>query len=657
MNPNEQQLAVVEHVDGPCIVLAVPGSGKTTSVTERVKRLLAKGVNPKTILAITFTNKAAKEMRDRIATAIGPEKAAMMTVSTFHSLCARLLRANAAAVGLTSDFSIYDQDDSERLVKSCIRNIEGDDYKPNERYLRGIFGYLEGQRNACMTPAAAFRKYDLDGNQGGVIKRYFEELKKANAIDFNGLIAEVNALLARDQKTRDLYRSRFVYISVDEVQDTNAAQYELVKHLGLGHKNVLIVGDLDQSIYKFRAACPENILQFEKDFVGCKVLMLEKNYRSSPEILRHSQKLIERNALRKGTTLSTDNSSGKMPAIVGCDTDDSMADYIAASAARLIREGTSPSQIAVLYRTNAASRVLEGAFRAKNVKYRLLGGLSFFDRKEVKASLAILKLLCNKNDRMSFDKAVEACCKGAGDKTVEAILNMASTNNVAIMDAAQSYSTSSSKPAKAIRPFVDAMKLATAMSPGAALLNIAKETGFWVKMKDDSSMTNDRCQNISELAIDAEKYCSKKGGSLSGYLQNISLLSSADEDDDADLVKMMTMHACKGLEFDAVFVSHCNFGILPHARCMSEAENQEEMESALEEERRLMYVGMTRARKDLTLAFARHKMDARTFRLTPMFPSKFLFETEIPSGDLMEYEQQLDPREPAKYIGDSCSSV
>lgn len=993
MIPNEQQTAVVDHMDGPCIVLAVPGSGKTTSVTERVKRLIQKGVSPKTILAITFTNKAAKEMRTRIALAVGPDIASLMTVSTFHSLCARLLRANARLVGLTPDFSIYDEDDSERLVKQCVRAIEGDGYKPSEKYMKGIFGYLEGQRNACMTRAAAYDRYNVDGNQGKVIDRYFSELRKANAIDFNGLISEVNLLLEKDHATRDLYRSRFKYISVDEVQDTNAAQYELVKHLGLGHLNVLIVGDLDQcipdgtvvrtlsgprpienviegemvesaagrgrtkfakvtktirnrfcgnlvqlrtasgtiqttpnhvlfgrldmledkhfvylmqkeslgyrigrtssvrstgglktlglkirmnqehadrvwllrvcdslseaayyeaffatkyglpticfhgngrsialdqgqidemfnaidtssraarlfedmemnpeytilptasrensgrstltlsmfgnnnqshhlltfhgeneslreafeksglkctpskrdlwrfrssnkdyvslsslasnikatgcvshinrksflveqdgnsspflempashfhpgmkiarvsgdsvvediviektsvpydgyvndltvedvsnfvadntvchnSIYKFRAACPENILQFEKDFHGCKLLMLEKNYRSSPEILKHSQILIENNLLRKGTTLKTDNQSGKPPRIIGCDSDDSMADSIAGEAQRLIKEGVPPGEIVVLYRTNSASRVLEAAFRARDVKYKLIGGLSFFDRKEVKASLSILKLLCNKNDIMSFGKAVEACCKGIGDKGLEAISNIATTSSVSMMDAAAEYAKSSSLSAAAVRPFVACMAKANAAAPGRSLLAIARETVLWDRMEKESSTVNDRCQNISELAIDAEKHCQKKGGTLSGYLQQISLLSNADDEAEEGLVKMMTMHACKGLEFDAVMISHCNHDILPHSRGVHEARNEAELVDTLEEERRLLYVGMTRARKRLSMFFSKSKHKMVGDKPTPMYPSMFLFETGIPSGDLRGY--------------------
>jgi DNA helicase-2/ATP-dependent DNA helicase PcrA len=628
--------------------MAVPGSGKTASVTERTKNLVAKGVDPKAILCITFTNKAAAEMRQRIGAAVGTDKAALMTISTFHSLCSRIIRANAAYLGLTQGYSIYDDDDQERLLKSCIRRVEDPTdigkFKPSKQYVRQLMGYIEGKRNACMAEQEALDKFGLDGNQAKVAALYFTELKRANAVDFTGLLSETLRLLTEHPDIRDKYRSRFKYVAVDEVQDTNVAQYEFVKALGMGHKNVLVVGDLDQSIYKFRSACPENILKFEKDFSPCTVLMLEKNYRSTPSILRHSQKLIEHNTLRKGTSLVTDNVDGEPPQIVASKSDYDMAERIAQEAERQIALGVKPKEIAVLYRTNYASRVLEQALRDRRLQYRIIGGLSFWDRKEIKWSLAILKLMCNPTDRMSFEKTVEACCRGVGEKTIGHIADNASLGKVSVMKAAHDFLQSGTKAGANLKPLLGALEHSKGVSPGQALMKIAHDTALWTRLESDSTDTNDRCGNVSEMARDVDSYCSRPNCTLSGYLQNISLLTSADDDKDEEkLIKLMTLHGCKGLEFDVVMISHCNEELLPHARIATEAKDPAEYEAAVEEERRLLYVGMTRARKRLFLHWNKTKSDGRSEKPIPVRPSKFLWETNIPCDDLEEYQD--DPPE------------
>src|SRR3990172_9339499 len=300
MKPNPQQQEVIDHFDGPCLVTAVPGAGKTPSVTERNKKLIQRGVEPRSILAITFTNKAAAEMKSRVAQAVGRELADKMTICTFHSLCARIIRHNAMRLGLADNYTIYDTDDQERLLKTCIAKIEGEEFKPGREYVRCVMGYLEDKRNSCLTEQAAAEKNGLEGKMFQVANEYLDQLTKSNALDFTGLLSETLRLFVENPEVRDRYRSRFKYISVDEMQDTNVAQYEIIKQLGMGHKNVVAVGDGDQSIYRFRGALPENIMMFEKDF-GAKVLMLETNYRSTPSILHYSQKLIERNTGRKPT--------------------------------------------------------------------------------------------------------------------------------------------------------------------------------------------------------------------------------------------------------------------------------------------------------------------------------------------------------------------
>lgn len=674
MNPNSQQQLIIDHFQGPCLVMAVPGSGKTASVTERTKKLVVdRRVDPRSILCITFTNKAANEMKLRIGKAVGGEAASKMTISTFHSLCARILRSNAELIGLTKNYTIYDDDQRERLLKSCIRKIEdavelaipekddnqpkldlsdGEDenivkhigpFKPTKEYMRSLLGYIEGKRNACMTEQAAAQKYDLTGNQFKVATEYFDQLKKCGAIDYTGLLYETLNLFNQFPAVRDKYRDRFQYVSVDEVQDTNIVQYELIKHFGQSHGNVLVVGDLDQSIYKFRHANPENILQFEKDFPGCKVLMLETNYRSTPSILKHAQMLIENNKLRKGTNLKTNNPDTSAPRIIIGNTDMEMAGMIAEDVGKKISSGIKPKEIAILYRTNFASRVLEQALRTAQIKYKLIGGTSFWDRKEIKQCIAILKLKCNENDRMSMEAAIEACCKGVGEKAFHKIQEVALANGMTSLQAARAYSQTGTMSAKGLAPFIQILDSTQSILPGDALTQIAQQTAFWKRLDDDSTATNDRCANLSEMASDVNNYCSTGKNTLAGYLQNLSLITDADEDeDDEKLIKLMTLHGSKGLEFDVVYISHCTADLLPHTRLAIEARTEVELKQGIEEERRLLYVGMTRARKHLALYFFAFKMDARSKAPKPAFPSRFLFETGIPTGALAEYNYHAE---------------
>lgn len=632
MTPNPQQIAVIEHVDGPCMVLAVPGSGKTASVTERIKRLVTIGVDPRSILAITFTNKAADEMRKRVALAVGLGKASLMTLCTFHSLCARIIRANAPLVGLTPSYSIYDEDDSERALKTAIRKFEkfgaeGEQAIPRD-YLYSLKDYLEGFRNDCLAEGEALEKHRLVGKQKQVADEYLAQLRRSNAIDFTGLLSEALRLFNEHPDVRDKYATRFRYLSVDEVQDTNVAQYELVKHLASAHRNVVVVGDLDQAIYKFRGACPENVFKFEKDFQSldgtpCKVLRVETNYRSTPSILKDSQRLVEHNTIRKPTVLRTDNADGERPKLIRGYTDYDMARLIASDASKAIREGFSPEEIAVLYRTNYSSRILEQAFLEAGIKYKVVNGTSFWDRKEVKFGLSLLKLMCNRNDRMAFEKSVEACCRGVGDKAIGAVSEISQTRGIPIFAAAEEFSKSELAAARALKPFVDVFNGQGGILPGDSVLKIAEKTALWERLERSSSLSNDRCANLTELGLAVDEYCSKEGNTLAGYLQSVSLLTDADQKSVKGAVKLMTMHASKGLEFDCVYVSHCTDDVLPHPRAVMQDVGKK-TRSATEEERRLLYVSMTRARKRLSLcAFS---MKGREKKRVRVGFSPFLFE-------------------------------
>jgi DNA helicase-2/ATP-dependent DNA helicase PcrA len=624
---NEQQSKIIEHVDGPCLVTAVPGSGKTATLTERVKRLVAQGKDPASILAITFTNKAAKEMRNRIAAVVGPA-AAQMTISTFHSFCARVLRNNAAAAGLRENFTIYDEDQQEKLVSSCTELIMGDGYKGAREFYNRILRFLELKRNALLTDVDTAKKCDLLPGQMAIIDKYFARLKEMNAVDFTGLLYDVVGLFDKHPKIREFYADKFKYISVDEVQDTNVAQYKLICQLGLGHKNVLFCGDFSQSIYSFRCANPENILRFETDF-GAKVLKLEKNYRSTPNILKHSQLLIEHNVFRKDTKLTTDNKAGEGVRVIVGETDREMADSIVEDIRRRLNDGTKPSQVAVLFRVNHASRALEQALRAARIGYRVFGGMSFFKRKEVKYCMAILKSMCNPLDILSFEDACDACCLGVGPKTLEKISAMVPQHGGSMLSAAVAFANvSPPKVAGQIRVITDAIEKATKLNPEEGLLHIAHSTAFWKKMQEDKKgIRMDRCDNIVEVARDVGRYC-REGGSLSGYLQNVSLLSSSDEESADNEVNLMTMHTSKGLEFDVVYISHAVNGVTPHYRSIQEADKGDA--SAIEEERRLFYVAMTRAKKVLRIAL--YDSEYRNGKYSETQVSPFVYEAGLIRG-------------------------
>lgn len=620
MQLNPQQIEIVNSIDGAFLVTAVPGSGKTRCITERTKNMIQRGIDPTSILAITFTNKAAKEMRERINKAVG-SAAETMTISTFHAMCARILRDNAVKAGLTEGFVIADTDDQERFLKRAILSIEGEKFKPNNEYKDSIMGYLEYRRNALVSHDVAADKYGFFGKMTDVVKAYAKDMRKSNYVDFTGLLYETFRLFKTHEDVRDGYRDKFRYISVDEVQDTNVVQYEILKQLGQGHRNVMAVGDTDQSIYAFRNAEPENVMRFEKDF-GAKVLKLENNYRSTPEILKHSQRLIERNTSRMATTLKTDNKPGDLPTVIGALTDDEMAQKIATDVATKIRTGFKPSEIAILYRTNFASRVLETKLKDMRIPYKIIGDLSFFDRKEIKVCISLLKLLHNEADHVSFDKVAESICRGVGPKTVQAISDYADENSISVMKAARVFHETGRT--KALEDFLDAFN--PTGNPSQVMLDIITATGFMKRMEEESTDRNDRCANMQDIANNLDTFIAA-GGSLFKYLENLALVTEDDEETEVERVRLMTMHGSKGLEFDAVYISHLNQEIIPHKNCLM-LTDPSVRGKAIQEERRLMYVAMTRARKSLSLAFYKAQVSAGG-KGKECFPSQFLVETGL----------------------------
>jgi DNA helicase-2/ATP-dependent DNA helicase PcrA len=608
MDPNPQQQAVIDHEDGPCLVTAVPGSGKTASVTERIKHLVRAGKDPAGILAITFTNKAADEMRSRVAEKVGRQAVKEMTICTFHSMCAKILREYGAHIGLRKGWTIYDSDDQDKLIVAIAVGIVGD--AVDKSYVKEVISFVEGQRNACMTDHEAMERYPLQGEQYSVATAYRQALRDDNAVDFTGLLSETLRLMRENESVLDEIRSKWSYVNVDEVQDTNIAQYEIVKLLVEKHRNILMVGDLDQSIYRFRNANPTNLLDFEKEF-DARTLKLETNYRSTPEILACAQKLIERNTVRKETELQTGNLSGPPPRACHCANNYLMAEEIAREIRKLVMGGAPPREIAIFYRVNYVSRVIEQALMEYKIKYKVIGSVGFYDRREVKTTLALLRLMVNPDDRAAFDRVAAFCCKGVGPKSITKIIGQAREEKISVMEAVEVASEAT----KGLQPLVAALK---ADSPRGGVMALLSSSQFGKKIDDDSTKDNDRRGNVMEVIEDLER-----AKDIESYLHQVSLLSSQDDSASGGQVSLMTMHASKGLEFDIVFLSHANGGIIPHSRTM-EIEDPVEKQMELEEERRLFYVAMTRARKRLAV-FSCAEMNRKNYS-----PSAFTGQAGIP---------------------------
>lgn len=620
MKYNPQQIEVINHGKGPCLATAVPGSGKTACLTARIARLIGEGADPRKILAVTFTNKAAKEMRNRLIKAVGQEAGSNITASTIHSLCARLLRAFHEEAGLPRDYIIYDSGDQESAIKASLCEVQGLEHKSDIDYddCQLVMGYVEKTRNSCLDDGDRSMMHQVWAYEA--VDGYYRRLKAAKAIDFTGLLSETLRLLTEYPKVLSFCQKRWDYFSVDEVQDTNVVQYRIISKLAGLSKNILCVGDIDQSIYRFRGACPENILKFEEEFKP-KVLSLETNYRSTPQILRSAQRLIERNSFRKNTSLGTENGDGPPPEVMVGEDDADMADQIVSFVSRRISRGDSPSETAVLYRVNAASRVLERAFRTAGIPYKVIGGNSFWNRKEVKGCMGLLRLMANPDDRMAFERVSDLCLKGVGPKTVDKIMQASAGN---ILTACAGMSNGKSQGAQSLGSLVKSMSELPGMSPGDGLLHVSKETGFWHRMGIESDKAGtDRQENIREMGVDVDSYMARnRGGSIAGYLQEISLMTANDEEQHVGKVNLMTMHAAKGLEFDVVVISHVNQGIVPHANVLS-IEDHVEKKRQVEEERRLMYVAMTRARKWLRIACCKQRFGKK------LSTSMFLMEAGL----------------------------
>ena len=645
MNP--EQRAAVEHGDGPLMVLAGAGTGKTRVLVQRIAHLVETGADPRGILAVTFTNKAAAEMRNRLRALLG-SRADAMWVGTFHATCARLLRKLGECVGLTRSFTIFDDGDQVKLVERLLKDTGLDD----QVSARTILSRFDRAKNRGVDPIAA-----KTGSFDDVVERiyplYQKQLAKENAVDFNDLLLKTLELWDHEE-TRRVLQVRFSHVLVDEFQDTNRVQYELVRRLAEATRNLTVVGDDDQSIYAWRGAEPRNLLDFDRDFADATVVKLEHNYRSTQIILDAANGIIQHNRDRHPKALWTDDVGGDPIEIYQAGDERGEAYFVAQSIRRILDEGpASPPEIAVLYRTNAQSRVLEEHLRAARVPAKVVGAVSFFERKEVKDVVAYLRLLNNPAADSACERVVNVPARGLGDTTVDRLRASARANQASLLDAARLAARGDvpgigAAPRKKLQGFVELLDglrdvIAKGASVAETIIQVVDRSGFRAKLEaDDSAESRDRLDNLAELVTIASDFDdeSAEAQSVDAFLERIALSAPADSAAPGEAVTLMTIHIAKGLEWPIVFITGLEDGLFPSLR---EREGQSE-DAQLEEERRLAYVAITRARRKLVLTHARTRRVWGEIRMQG--PSRFL--EDLPPAVLAQPARRgpLTPKAP-----------
>lgn len=633
---NPEQLKAVKHSKGPLLIMAGAGSGKTSVLTRRMAYLMIeKDIAPWNILAITFTNKAAKEMRERLAGLAGP-LADDAWVSTFHSMCVRILRRDVDRIGISRNFSILDTTDQLSVIKHILKeqNIDVKKFTP-----RSILGQISSAKNDLKT-AADFAK-TAAGPFAEVVrdvyKEYEKRLLKNQALDFDDLIMTTIHLFQQVPESLSYYQKKFQYIHVDEYQDTNRAQYLLVHMLADRFKNLCVVGDSDQSIYRWRGADIQNILSFEDDYPDATVIMLEQNYRSTKKILDAANHVIENNPRRKPKNLWTENEGGKKIAYYQGGTEHDEGFYVAGKMSELSKEGFRYSDMAVLYRTNAQSRVIEETLIKSNIPYRMVGSIKFYDRKEIKDILGYLRLIANPDDDISLARVVNEPKRGIGASSMDKLADYALREDLSLIQAIQEIEQTavSKRAAKALGEFAGLIgnwsKMQEFLSVTDLVEDVLEKTGYRQILKDERTIeAQSRLENIDEfLSVTKEFEENHDDKSLVSFLTELALDADIDKEDDAgqneDAVTLMTLHAAKGLEFPVVFLIGLEEGIFPHIRSLDD-------DDEMEEERRLAYVGITRAKQRLFLTSA--KMRTLFGRTNMNLESRFI--SEIPDSLLDE---------------------
>jgi len=647
---NEAQRAPVVHKDGPLMVIAGAGSGKTRVLTYRIAYLMEQGVDPFNILSLTFTNKAAREMKERIANIVGESEAKNIWMGTFHSIFARILRSEADKLGYPRDFTIYDSADSLQLIKQVIKdlNLDSDIYKPKQVQSR-----ISNFKNNLITVRAYFNNPELmeadmyakRPEMGNIYQRYVDRCFRAGAMDFDDLLLKTNELLTRFPEVLAKYQSRFQYILVDEYQDTNHSQYLIVRALSNRHHNLCVVGDDAQSIYSFRGANIQNIFNFQRDYPEAEVYKLEQNYRSTKNIVGAANSLIEKNKDRLPKVVWTSNEEGEKIKVIRTYTDSEEGRFVASDIfEHQMRLQLQPKDFAILYRTNSQSRAMEDALRKKGIPFRIYGGLSFYQRKEIKDILAYLRLIVNPKDDEALRRVINFPARGIGNTTMDKILLAADKYKVSLFEIVDNIQKIDIKINQGTRKKLEdfALKIksfqALAKEKDAFELTdyIIKNTGLLQEYRKDITPEGlSRVENIQELMnaiqdfIDAQKEEPDADISLTSYLQDVALFTDLDKnDDDPNKVTLMTVHMAKGLEFPYIYIVGMEEDLFPSGMSVN-------TRAELEEERRLFYVALTRAEKKATITFAESRY--RWGKLNYSEPSRFISEID---DKYLEYNYQ-----------------
>ncbi|HHT21104.1 MAG TPA: UvrD-helicase domain-containing protein [Tissierellia bacterium] len=621
LNSEQYQAVTAEH--GPLLVLAGAGSGKTRALTFRIAHLISqRQVYPSKILALTFTNKAASEMKERLHELVGPE-ASSIWMGTFHSVAIRILRSHFTELGMSRDFVIYDATDQRTLVSQVLKELNFNTEKYPAKMVRSLISQAKSQ----ITKLSDYKEH-LDEFFHPVFERYEQRMKAAEAMDFDNILLHLARLFDQNDSLRRYYSDKFHEVLVDEYQDTNRVQYHIVHQLTRDKGNLVVVGDVDQSIYGWRGADIRNILEFQKDFPGARVIKLEQNYRSTNHILQLANAVIENNKNRPAKKLWTDQGDGEKVVLYHAESDQEEAEYIVQDITRRMQAGTPLKDIAILYRTHAQSRLLEERLRYWGHAYQIVGGVKFYDRKEIKDVIAYLRVLVNPKDDISFQRIISVPRRGLGDKFMEDLGRIARGEELSLYEAAvyglenELFAT---RYHNALAPFIQLFETLRSESDTADAYELTRriliDSGYQ-KMLEDSKQLEDasRLENIGELLNDVLAYSQKENGSLEEYLIDISLLAEVDEMEDQPAVTLMTLHSSKGLEYPFVYLCGMDDNIFPSFL-------SKEADDGLEEERRLCYVGFTRAMEQLVLTRADRRF--RFGQSQYMTPSPFLDEIPL----------------------------
>ncbi|WP_088309320.1 UvrD-helicase domain-containing protein [Novosphingobium sp. B 225] len=632
---NPPQREAVLATEGPVLMLAGAGTGKTAALTARLAHLIrTRRAWPSEILCVTFTNRAAREMKERVGHLVGPAVEGMPWLGTFHSIAAKLLRRHAELVGLQSNYTIIDTDDQLRLLKQLIQAEGLDDKRWPARQLAGC---IDRWKNKGLGPAeldAGENESYANGQGQKFYRLYQDRLKALNACDFGDLLLHMLNILRGHRDVLEQYQRRFKYVMVDEYQDTNQVQYLWLRLLAQGHKNICVVGDDDQSIYSWRGAEVANILRFEQDFPGAKVIRLEQNYRSTPDILAAASGLIDANSQRLGKTLWTERNGGDKVRVIGVWDAPEEARRVGEEIERLEREGALLSQVAILVRAQYQTREFEDRFIAIGLSYKIIGGFRFYERAEIRDALAYLRLIAQPSDDLAFERIYNTPKRGLGDKTLEKLHRHARARGVPLSLAAVEIADSDELPARARGTLLNFMRsvahwrdLAKTSSPAELVRVLLDESGYTAALQAEKTAESaGRLENLSELARAMEEY-----ETLGDFLEHVSLVMDNDKADDVDKVTIMTIHAAKGLEFDNLFLVGWEEGVFPSQRALDEGGL-----ASLEEERRLAYVAITRARRRCTIL---HASNRRIYgQWTSSIPSRFI--ADLPEAHI-EQESTL----------------